>query len=128
MTNIRIKIPAVPAVLWFLFMVLVVAPSFMTAAFIEEARTFGQAAHWTNLLLTSELYFPEFMASIFKYPVAAIGMILPSSASLIMAPFEFFLQGSGPILTYIFFAGVSRPFSLLSKQEQEELEEQGEQL
>lgn len=98
MTNIRITIPGP---LWLLFMVLVVAPSFMTAAFIEEARTFGQAAHWTNWLLTSELYFPEFMASIFKYPVAAIGMILPSSASLIMAPFEFFFRGQAQFDVYI---------------------------
>lgn len=125
MTNIRITIPGL---LWLLFMVLVVAPSFMVSAFIEEARSFDQAVYWTSWLLSSELYFPEFMASIFTYPITAIGMILPSSASLIMAPFEFFLQGSGPILAYAFFAGVSRPFALLSKQEQEELKRQGEQL
>lgn len=128
MPNIRIKIPAVPAVLWFLFMVLVVAPSFMLSAVLEEARSFDQAVNWTGWMLSSHLYFPEFMADYLMYPIAGMARILPSSASFIMLPFEMFLQGSGPILTYIFFAGVSRPFSLMSKQEQEEQEEQGEQL
>lgn len=117
MPSIKIRIPSF---LWLLFMVLIVAPSFMVASSLEEAKSFSQAVNWTYWLLYKELYFPDFMADIFKYPVALFGMMLPTSASLIMLPFELFLQGSGPILAYAFFAGVSRPISFTNENQEGE--------
>ncbi|MDN7141219.1 hypothetical protein KC131_11260 [Pseudomonas sp. JQ170] len=96
-------------VLWFALMVLVMAPAFILAGFVdgigyEEARGVVQGA------MQDMFYFPYALAHPLCYVVTYVAQLLPATSSLAVMAGEMLWEHIGVILTFVFFAFVSPPF------------------
>ncbi|MDD2005074.1 hypothetical protein [Pseudomonas putida] len=96
-------------IVWFLAMVLVMAPAFIFAANVEGISHVEASAVVLGYL-QSMIHLPYAVALPLSPIVAFVGQLLPASSSLLVMLGEMLWQHLGVILTFVFFAFVSPPF------------------
>lgn len=101
-------------VVWFLAMVLVMAPAFIFAAFVEGISHVEASAVVLGYL-QSMMHLPYAVALPLSPVVAFVGQLLPASSSLAVMLGEMLWQHVGVILCVIFFALVQPPMFKLPK-------------
>lgn len=96
-------------VVWFVVMMLVVAPAFITAGFVEGI-SYREAMVVVLKGMQNTMGFPYELAQFLKPAVAFVAQLLPASSTLIVMAGEMLWEHVGVILTFVFFAFVSPPF------------------
>ena len=96
-------------VVWFMLMVLVMAPAFILAGFVDGI-SFREAMKVSLLNMQSMMGFPSELAQFLKPVVAFVAQTLPASSSLAVMAGEMLWEHIGVILTFVFFAFVTPPF------------------
>lgn len=95
-------------VVWFLAMVLVMAPSFILAGFVDGI-SYREAMKVSLLNMQNMMGFPYELAQFLKPVVAFVAQILPASSSLAVMAGEMLLPHAGVILAFLFFVLVRPP-------------------
>ncbi|WP_408601308.1 hypothetical protein [Pseudomonas sp. PLMAX] len=95
-------------VVWFLAMVLVMAPSFILAGFVD-GLSYREAMKVSLMNMQNMMLFPYEMAQFLKPVVAFVAQLLPASSSLAVMAGEMLLPHAGVILAFLFFALVQPP-------------------
>jgi hypothetical protein len=96
-------------VVWFLVMMLVMAPAFIFASNVEGI-SYREATMVVLGYLQSVIHLPYEVALPLSPIVAFVGQLLPASSSLLVMAGEMLWEHIGVILTFLFFAFVSPPF------------------
>lgn len=96
-------------VIWFLAMVLVMAPAFIFASNVEGISHVEAKAVVLGYL-QSVIHLPYEAALPLSPVVAFVAQLLPASSSLVVMAGEMLWEHLGVILTFVFFAFVSPPF------------------
>lgn len=95
-------------VVWFLAMVLLMAPSFILAGFVDGI-SYRQACAAVLGQLQSMMFLPYEVALPLSPVVAFVAQLLPASSSLAVMAGEMLLPHAGVILAFLFFALVQAP-------------------
>lgn len=96
-------------VVWFLVMVLVIAPAFILSGFVDGI-SFREAMAVSAKGMQNMMFFPYEMAHFLKPVVAFVAQLLPATSTLAVMAGEMLWEHIGVILTFVFFAFVSPPF------------------
>ncbi|WP_426212467.1 hypothetical protein [Pseudomonas sp. TWR2-1-1] len=96
-------------IVWFLAMVLVMAPAFIFASNVEGI-SYREATAVVLGYLQSVIHLPYAVALPLSPVVAFVGQLLPASSSMVVMAGEMLWEHIGVILTFLFFAFVSPPF------------------
>lgn len=96
-------------VVWFLVMMLVMAPAFIFASNVEGI-SYVEAQAVILRYSQSVLHFPYGMALALSPVMAFVAQLLPATSSLLVMAGEMLWEHVGVILTFLFFAFVSPPF------------------
>lgn len=95
-------------VVWFLLMVLVMAPAFISAGFVEGI-SFQEAMVVASKGMEHTMGFPYELAHFLKPAVAFVAQLLPATSSLAVMAGEMLWEHVGVIFTFIFFGLVKPP-------------------
>ena len=101
-------------VVWFLAMVLVMAPAFISAGFVEGI-TYREAMVVVSKAMEHTMGFPYELAHFLKPVVAFVAQLLPASSSLAVMAGEMLWEHVGVIFAFIFFGLVKPPVFTLPK-------------
>ncbi len=93
---------------WAILMLCVVTPAFFLAS-ATELMTLHETAIQAIVFLQG-WYMPNFLASIFAYPVAILATMLPGSSTLLIFLGEMIWQNLGVILLAAALLNVEPPF------------------
>lgn len=100
-------------VMWFFLMVLVMAPSFILAGFVEGVG-FQEAMAVSAKGMQQMMGFPYELAHFLKPVVAFVAQLLPASSTLAVMAGEMLWEHVGVFFTFLFFVLVIPPNFKLS--------------
>lgn len=95
-------------VVWFLAMVLVMAPSFILSGLVDGI-SYREAMKVSQQGMQSMMGFPYEMAHFLKPVVAFVAQLLPATSTLAVMAGEMLWEHIGVIFTFVFFAFVMPP-------------------